>query len=519
MLLIEFVCKRKILEDEIAKDSGWFKKSDKTVEQLILEYVTWCRSFVLQHVDSVDEFFLSYGASRIDSACKSGMSYSMNLIEFKDSDSPIRKKIIEDWLSTHGANPANNPSVLVKVNDLASFETIMEPMLMESANWKGEIAVLSKTSEGAIKVSEYTHPDGKLAGSIIGSTDLDFKEKVANRSLLSELEPLNFFDASKISEATGGQNTVPKPEKTTKQKTKEPTPTEKTSASTYNVYMTDSGRNKVQVIKDIRLMLNTGLKESKDIVDGGSYTLLRGVSEEEAKQAQQTLQKAGATIRIDPVSGGTSSASSRSGGSAKEFVYLAMVNLPPSILTAKGGFDEENNSNVSELAVEVMNHFVECANIRLGPDIDCYLLPTPSHIGDEEPVLLNPNGSESIPQEVQEEITDSMYEQSLGVFLESYDEESGNFRIALLSNSLEHWDYDFLKLSSAFSDSPLGEQGRLVIFGRHHEAPEFICQSYDDGELDSGVIAEDSFDEYDHEGAFEGWGLGPDLFEPDFYNA
>ena len=69
--------------------------------------------------------------------------------------------------------------------------------------------------------------------------------------------------------------------------------------TTFNVVLTDSGANKISVIKVVRELVPTlGLKEAKDLVDAPPKPVLEGVNKENANEAKQKLETAGAKVEL-----------------------------------------------------------------------------------------------------------------------------------------------------------------------------------------------------------------------------
>ena len=66
----------------------------------------------------------------------------------------------------------------------------------------------------------------------------------------------------------------------------------------FTVVLANGGGNKIGVIKVIREIVNLGLKEAKDLVDGAPKNIKEGVSKAEADDIQKKLQAAGATVEI-----------------------------------------------------------------------------------------------------------------------------------------------------------------------------------------------------------------------------
>ena len=70
---------------------------------------------------------------------------------------------------------------------------------------------------------------------------------------------------------------------------------EKTS---FDVELTETGGNKIAVIKAIRSFITLGLKEAKDIADTAPKMVLEGVDKEKSEEAKKALEEAGAKVTL-----------------------------------------------------------------------------------------------------------------------------------------------------------------------------------------------------------------------------
>ena len=66
----------------------------------------------------------------------------------------------------------------------------------------------------------------------------------------------------------------------------------------FTVILKDGGSNKIGVIKAIREIVNLGLKEAKDLVDGAPKEIKAGVGKEEAETIKKKIAEAGGTVEI-----------------------------------------------------------------------------------------------------------------------------------------------------------------------------------------------------------------------------
>jgi large subunit ribosomal protein L7/L12 len=68
--------------------------------------------------------------------------------------------------------------------------------------------------------------------------------------------------------------------------------------STFTVELTESGAQKIAVIKVVKEVLGLGLKEAKDMVDGAPGVLKDGVAKEEAEEIKKKIEGAGGKVTL-----------------------------------------------------------------------------------------------------------------------------------------------------------------------------------------------------------------------------
>ena len=68
--------------------------------------------------------------------------------------------------------------------------------------------------------------------------------------------------------------------------------------SEFEIFLSDVGEKKIDVIKAVRAITGLGLKEAKAIVDGAPSSVKEGANKEEADQAKSQLEEAGATVAV-----------------------------------------------------------------------------------------------------------------------------------------------------------------------------------------------------------------------------
>ena len=66
----------------------------------------------------------------------------------------------------------------------------------------------------------------------------------------------------------------------------------------FDIELSESGSNKIAVIKEVRTITGLGLKEAKDLVEGAPKPLKQGVKKEEADEMKKALEAAGAKVAL-----------------------------------------------------------------------------------------------------------------------------------------------------------------------------------------------------------------------------
>jgi len=66
----------------------------------------------------------------------------------------------------------------------------------------------------------------------------------------------------------------------------------------FNLVLTETGANKVSVIKAVREITGLGLKEAKDLVDGAPKTVKEAMAKADAEAAKKKLEDAGAKAEL-----------------------------------------------------------------------------------------------------------------------------------------------------------------------------------------------------------------------------
>lgn len=68
--------------------------------------------------------------------------------------------------------------------------------------------------------------------------------------------------------------------------------------SEFDVELTETGANKIAVMKVVKAVSGLGLKEAKELVDGAPKVVKSGVNKDEAEEIKKQLEEAGAKVTL-----------------------------------------------------------------------------------------------------------------------------------------------------------------------------------------------------------------------------
>lgn len=66
----------------------------------------------------------------------------------------------------------------------------------------------------------------------------------------------------------------------------------------FDVILVNKGASAINVIKEVRAITGLGLKEAKELVESAPKAIKEGCTKEEAKQIEEKLKAAGATVEV-----------------------------------------------------------------------------------------------------------------------------------------------------------------------------------------------------------------------------
>ena len=189
-------------------------------------------------------------------------------------------------------------------------------------------------------------------------------------------------------------------------------------------------------------------------------------------------------------------------------VFLCRYPLNYDELEELGAYSKDNKFEYALKLANRVNEIVTCISIRLNHGDKCYLVD----INGKNPISLNPDSEPVISDEIMNKLIKLFQEDELSDYLNTryvnWDEtgddgcflDGCDFSVIFVTEGNDHWDYNFLKLSSCLDESGIG---RIYIYGSHPKHNGFVIQGYESGEYDTGIEDEGNFDAYGGDAATE----------------
>jgi len=122
------------------------------------------------------------------------------------------------------------------------------------------------------------------------------------KDIVSEIEKMSVLDLSELvkilEDKFGVSASAPVMAVGAVSATGEGAATAEEEKSEFDIELTETGSNKIAVIKAIRTITELGLKEAKDLVEAAPKVIKESVAKEEAENHKKTLEEAGAKVTL-----------------------------------------------------------------------------------------------------------------------------------------------------------------------------------------------------------------------------
>lgn len=459
MILLEFECSTEVLNKIIESESGLFRKSSETIESLSLKFFSSCQKFCTETFTSSQQYFLSYASSSIDKAIRTTNNDPLNIIEFRDSDSMLDKRIMEDWLVKNKDRLGLSPHFICVLSDDIDPERAIEPILQSTNMLRGS-AYVSKRVDDEVMVSVMEYPAYRLDGSVIGGIEFNYKLSRLNSNLASQLKLLSFFEGISAPPAAKKVSPAELPLSTERKES-----SASNNSSNVDVVIDSASVNVVQGIKELRQILGLGLKEAKDLFESLPSATERNIDEARANRLRDDLIAAGFSVTLKDA--GSSSNSGRNGGSSQSIDAngLTVLSCDLEVFAFRNELENQSETDVARETIRAVG--LEIENSLSATEPPCL-------------IVYRDGGISLIPYE---EISESDIANSIN---------AGVVNLVVRELSGHDWESALVYMSG-------DANARILAVGYHPSFEQPVRQIYDCGELDTGIVEDRDLDLYGSE--------------------
>lgn len=144
--------------------------------------------------------------------------------------------------------------------------------------------------------TEEAVPTSKTVGKPTGGVGLEIPAKF--KSIIDAVEQMSVIDLNELVKTLEKKFGVSAAAVAVGPASAAGTGEAKEEKSTFIVELTDSGTQKIAVIKIVKEVLALGLKEAKDIVDAAPKILKEGMKKVEAEELKKRIEDAGGKVTL-----------------------------------------------------------------------------------------------------------------------------------------------------------------------------------------------------------------------------
>ena len=163
----------------------------------------------------------------------------------------------------------------------------------------------------------------------------------------------------------------------------------------------------------------------------------------------------------------------------------------------------EGEASFKAYLAALIGEFTSAIAVRMDKNDACYLLTKQGSTWSRTKLLTS--------SEEKKCISDCFKKISKLGTDEIFNEDSLAVCVAFMTKGIDHWDYNFLKLSGHTS-------GTITILGKHPRYEQVARQIFDSGDYDTGIeVADGEEDSYLGENALGPYELSDNLFKEEFY--
>lgn len=287
MYLIAFEIDSVEAVKELNTEHGWKTWNWSTAVRLVRDYFSECVETARPGISPKIEFQILHTDLSIDRWFKDGESSIFRLIDYVETRSTFRNKVLDDWFDNALRRDQYVLTLLATVGGDVSYDKLWDRLIANSLKWRGNVSVVQLQGE-QIDLATLDRSSNKILGTAVGDLSYRVDPFKINSDRRETLRQVEFFDRIFTE--------LQKREEIRRQAEAESDEDEAGDA-TYTIQLL-SARNKVAAAKVIASQFSIPVSEALSSLKELPIVLAEGATVEQAKSFQAALEDARADVKL-----------------------------------------------------------------------------------------------------------------------------------------------------------------------------------------------------------------------------
>ena len=287
MYLIAFEIDSVEAVKELNTEHGWKSWNWSTAVRLIRDYFAGCVETARPGISPKIEFQILHTDISIDRWFKDGEPSIFRLIDYVETRSTFRNKVLDDWFDNALRRDQYVLTLLATVGGDVSYDKLWDRLIANSLKWRGNVSVVQLQSE-QIDLATLDRASHKLLGTAVGDLSYRVDPLKINSDRRETLRQVQFFDRIFTE--------LQKREDLRRQVEAEATEDEG-GDETYTIQLM-AVKNKVAAAKVISDQFSIPVSEALSSLKELPIVLAEGATQEQAESFQSALEVARADVEL-----------------------------------------------------------------------------------------------------------------------------------------------------------------------------------------------------------------------------
>jgi ribosomal protein L7/L12 len=174
-------------------EHGWKSWKWSTAVRLIRDYFAGCVETARPGISPKIEFQILHTDISIDQWFKDGEPSIFRLIDYVETRSTFRNKVLDDWFDNALRCDQYVLTLLATVGGDVSYDKLWDRLIANSLKWRGNVSVVQLQGE-QIDLATLDRGSNKLLGTVVGDLSYRVDPLKINSDRRETLRQVEFFD-------------------------------------------------------------------------------------------------------------------------------------------------------------------------------------------------------------------------------------------------------------------------------------------------------------------------------------